>query len=479
MCGIVGFFTSKGEPVVRDIVSGLTALQHRGQDAAGIVTFEDTFHIKKGLGLVNGVFKKKHINRLKGNIGIGHVRYTTQGSGDAVNAQPFFANYPFGLAMVHNGNVTNFHELRTSLYDDYHILPDTSNDLELILYTFASELRKHDLKEFRVSDIFDSVKATQQKVKGAYSTITVIANKGLLVFTDSHGIRPVVMGRKTDEQTGEMTYGFASESTCFDYLGYEVIDDIKPGEAVFIDNNMTVHRQSCYQEEQAFCIFEHIYFAREDSVIQKKLVASERVRMGKKLGERIKAAGLTPDIVIDVPSSGYFAASGLAESLGIPYRRGFVKNNHIGRSFIAPTQKERERMVRQKLNPIGDVIKGKKIAVVDDSIVRGTTSKRIVKLLRNAGAEAVYFISAAPPIKWPCIYGIDMAVSTELIASNKTVEQIADFIGADALVYQTVDDLKALYADLPICMACFTGDYPVEGSLDALKVIEDERMKSR
>lgn len=475
MCGIVGF--TGNEQVVYDIVLGLTSLQHRGQDAAGIVTFKDYFHLRKALGLVSEVFEERHMERLQGNIGLGHVRYTTQGSNVMQNAQPFSANYPFGLAMVHNGNVTNFTELRNILYNDYKILPETSNDLELILYIFASELVKKDLQHIAPRDIFEAVKATQELVKGAYSVIAIIANYGLLAFTDPHGIRPLVLGkRNTPEGT---VYGFASESTCFDYLDYELVQDLEPGQIIFIDNQKAVHRSAGYSLQKAFCVFEHIYFAREDSVIQQRLVAAERVKMGRILAKKVRAAGLQPDIVIDVPTSGYFAASGLAEALGIPYRRGFVKNNFVGRSFISPTQKEREDVVKKKLNPIRAVVVGKKIAVVDDSIVRGTTSKRIVQTLKNAGAAEVYFISSAPPITNPCVYGIDMAITTELIASQKTEEEICEYIGADALIYQTLEDLKSLFTEMPGCYACFSGQYPTVNSEDVLLAVEKERMAAK
>ena len=473
MCGIIGLYGP--DQVINDLIFGMTALQHRGQDAAGIITFNKTFHIKKGLGLVSNVFSKKHIKRLKGNMGLGHVRYTTHGSTESVNAQPFSANYPFGLAMAHNGNVTNFKSLTKTLYNDYHILPETNNDLELILYTFASELQKKDLGLITPEDILESVEATQRKVLGAYSVITLIANHGLLAFTDSRGIRPLVMGKRIT-QRGKI-FGFASESSCFDFLGYDTIGDVKAGEAVFIDDNMKVHRRVCHQQKKSFCIFEHIYFAREDSIVKERLVARERVKLGRLLATNIRKAGLQPDIVIDVPTSGYFAASGLAEALEIPYRRGFVKNSFVGRSFIAPTQDERETLVKTKLNVIKDVVSGKKVAVVDDSIVRGTTSRRIVKLLKNAGAEKVYFVSAAPPIKHPCIYGIDMAVSTELIASGgMTSDDIARYIDADAVIYQSLDDMLEMYKDFPICHACFSGKYPVENSEKLLEDVAKERM---
>lgn len=476
MCGIVGFYGH--DDVVYDLVAGLTALQHRGQDSAGVVTFKDIFHIKKGLGLVANVFREKNLERLTGNIGIGHVRYTTQGTNELVNVQPFAVNYPFGLAMVHNGNVINFKALRKTLYEDHHRLLETSNDLELLLYTLAAELEQKDLKNLSVDDIFDAVHTTQRKIKGAYSTMTMIANRGFLVFNDPYGIRPLVMGQKMGRNG--VTYGFASESTCFDYLGYETVGDLAPGEAIFIDNDRQVHRRITAQQGKAFCVFEYIYFAREDSMIHSRLVASERVRMGKQLAQTIKFSGLDPDIIIDVPSSAYFFASSVAEELQIPYRRGLAKNNHIGRSFISPTQQERESIVRQKLNPIKEVIRGKKVAVVDDSIVRGTTSKRIVKLLRNAGAEKVYFISAAPPIKHPCIYGIDMAISTDLIAANTpNIEDIARYLEADALIYQPLEDLQSLYPHDSMCYACFSGKYPCGETQEMLHDIEQERIASQ
>jgi amidophosphoribosyltransferase len=475
MCGIIGLYGKKN--IVYDLLMGLNALQHRGQDAAGIITFEKTFHIKKGLGLVSNVFEQRHADRLTGDIGVGHVRYTTQGTNELTNAQPIAANYPFGIAMAHNGNVTNFEEMGKVLYEEYHTLPATTNDLELILYTFASELKKKDLGNVEPEDIFDAVRITQNKVNGAYAVIAAIANHGLLAFTDPNGIRPLVLGKQeTDEGT---VYGFASETVCFDHLGYEVVRDLQPGEIVYIDQDKNIHSNIGTQKGKNFCVFEFIYFAREDSSMHGKLVAGQRVKMGRMLGQKLKEMGLEPDMVIDVPTSGYFAASGLAEVMDIPYKRGLVKSNYIGRSFISPNQEERENMVKRKLNPIKKTIQGKKIAVVDDSIVRGTTSRRIVQTLREAGAKEIYFISAAPPVISPCIYGIDMSVKTELIAAQKTVDQIKDYIEADALIYLPLEDLKSIFSDfLPTCMACLDGLYPTEGALDALRKIEGERIEA-
>lgn len=476
MCGILGFIGR--DDVSHDVLHGLTALQHRGQDAAGILTFDGhRFKGKKGLGLVRDVFHGLDISEFAGECGLGHVRYATQGVINVAEAQPFNLNYPFGIGMVHNGNVTNFSEVKNRLYSDQHRLLETSSDLELILYTLTSELEKEDLSSPEPEGIFRAVKKTQQAIEGAYCTITVLANLGMLAFSDPYGIRPLVLGRKFTKQG--IVYGFASESTCFDYLGYETIRDLQAGEAIFIDLRGRVHSSICEQRRKGYCIFEYIYFAREDSIMHGRLVAGERVRMGKKLAETFRKTGLEPDIVIDVPSSAYFFASGLAEELGIPYRRGLAKNNHIGRSFISSNQKEREHMVRQKLNPIRDVIQGRKVAVVDDSIVRGTTSKHLVRLLREKGAKEVYVVSAAPPIRFPCTYGIDMSIKREIIAANYDIPDIGKYIGCDAIVYQEIDDLKEMYKDCDCCYACFNGDYPTGITAEEIELIEQERVCSK
>ncbi len=475
MCGILGVFGY--DNVTPTLIYGLTALQHRGQDSAGIVTFDGSFRMKKGLGYVDNVFDERTAEEISGYCGLGHVRYATIGTPDILNAQPFAVNYPFGLAMVHNGNVINFTQLRKSLYEDHHRLLDTSNDVALILYTFASQLEQKDLRNLTVDDIFDTVAATQARVRGAYSAITIIANRGFLAFTDPHGIRPIVMGRKLTDKGP--VYAFASETTCFDYLGYEVLRDLEAGEAVFIDQNMEIHQRVCQRARPAFCVFEYIYFSSEDSVIHNRLVATERVKMGRALAHTVRAAGIEPDFIMDVPNSAYFFASGLAEELGLPYRRGLAKNHHIGRTFISPTRQKRETMVRQKVNPLRDVIRGRKVAVVDDSIVRGTTAKHLVGLLRARGAREVYFISASPPIKFPCIYGIDMSAKEEILAAHYKPDEIARYIDADAVVYQSLDDLMGLYADLPCCFACFCGDYPTGVTRELLCDIEQEKRCAR
>ncbi len=475
MCGIIGIYGQ--DDVFAELVSGLGALQHRGQDAAGVVSFDGAFRLKKGLGLVADVFKERHIGRLKGDCGLGHVRYATVGTNHALDAQPFAVNYPLGIAMVHNGNVVNFQQRRRCLYNENHRLVQTTCDLELILYTLAAELETKNLASISVDEIFEAVAATQRKVQGAYSVIAIIANVGLLAFTDVQGIRPLLMGRRYTDRG--IAYAFASESNCFDYLGYELLRDLEAGEAIFIDQHRQVHSRRCTCAGPAFCVFEYIYFALEDSVLQGRTVAGERVRMSRKLAETFRRTGLQPDIVIDVPSSAYFFASGMAESLDVPYRRGLVKNPHIGRSFISPDQESRERVVRQKLNPIKDVIRGKKVAVVDDSIVRGTTSRHLVRLLKDNGAREVYFVSASPPFRYRCVYGIDMSIKREMIAANYPQGEIARYLGAEAVVYQRLEDLQELYEDLPCCFACFSGQYPTQVSEGLLDEIEQERVCSK
>ncbi|MFH1465487.1 MAG: amidophosphoribosyltransferase [Pseudomonadota bacterium] len=475
MCGIIGIAGHRD--VFPELHAGLMALQHRGQDAAGIVTFQGTFRTKKGLGMVSQVFGERHLPRLTGSMGLGHVRYATQGSNEELDAQPMAVNYPLGVAMVHNGNVTNFHELRRSLYQDNHRLVETTCDVELILYALAAELETKNLSNLSVDELFECVAAVQRKVQGAYSVIALIANVGMIAFTDPHGIRPLVMGRRFCDEG--LAWAFASETNVFDYLGFESIGDPAAGEAVFVDLDRRVHRRVCARERPAFCVFEYIYFALEDSVLHGRTVAGERVRMSRGLAATFRRTGLAPDIVIDVPSSSYFFASGMAEALGVPYRRGLVKNPHMGRSFINPTQEGRERVVRQKLNPIRDVVQGKKVAVVDDSIVRGTTARHLVRLLKEAGAQEVYFVSASPPFRHPCVFGIDMSIKREMIAANYPVEQIARYMGAEAVVYQTLEDLQALYQDLPCCFACFSGQYPTNLTDHELEAIEQERVCSK
>ncbi len=475
MCGVLGICGF--EDVSGELVNGLVSIQHRGQDAAGVLTYSDgRFRMHKGAGHVSQVFRKVDLSKLEGNVGLGHVRYATIGSTEAMDAQPFAVNYPFGIAMVHNGNVINFVRLREILNNDYHRMVETSNDVELLLYTFATYLQEKDLMHVTADDLFETVGFVQEHVKGAYSCITYIKGKGFLAFTDPYGIRPLIMGKKETEKGTK--YIFTSETAVFDYLGYEYIRDLEAGEAVYIDLKNQLHTRIIKRKRSAFCVFEYIYFAREDSVFRSRLVASERVRMGKAMAARVREAGIKPDIIIDVPNSAYFFASALAEKMDIPYRRGLAKNRFVGRSFITPSEELRKRVVRLKLNPIRDIINGRKVAVVDDSIVRGTTSRHIVHMLKEYGATEVYFVSASPAVKYPCIYGIDMSVKKELIAANNTVEEIAESLGCEKVIYQSLEGLRELYRDLPICDACFSGEYPTGITQEILDQIESEKLKS-
>lgn len=474
MCGIFGIYDNT--EVFPVIASALTTLQHRGQDSAGIATLKDTFHIKKGKGLAHDIFSEEDAAFLQGNLGLGHIRYSTQGTLQVKDAQPFMIHHPFGLSMVHNGNVTNFASLKQTLVKDHLRLMQTSSDVELILYTFGLELEKKKIHKLSPTDIFDAVTETQKQIEGAYAACAAIAHHGLLAFMDPNGIRPLILGKK--ETVHGISYAFASETAPFDYLGYDVIHHLTAGEAIYIDQDKKVHSKICHKKQGAFCVFEYIYLGKEDSILQKKLVASEREKMGRRLAHYFKEEKLQPDVVIDVPSSSYFFAQGLAEELGIPYRRGLVKNNFSVRSFIAANQEAREKIVKQKHNPIRSIIEGKKVAVIDDSIVRGTTSKHIVQLIRKAGAKEVYFASGSPPVISPCIYGIDMSQKKEMIAQEKNIEEIREFIEADALIYLKVDDLKEIYDELPICSACFTGEYPTNVCQDTLQSIEQDKVLS-
>lgn len=484
MCGILGLISPA--PVAERLVYGLTGLQHRGQDAAGVVTFDGRFHVRKGRGLVAEVFRE-HADRadLLGRVGLGHTRYATQGSTTLLDAQPLTINYPFGISMIHNGNVTNFEALRSELQNRQHRVIETSNDLELILYTLAEELEAEaattpgGFRALGPEALFAAVRRLRQKVDGAYAVLVVIADKGLLAFRDSFGIRPLMMA--SGQAEGGPEHAFASETSVFDMLGLGPARALAAEEIVLVDMNGKVHTDGGTPtpvRPQAFCSFEHIYFAREDASFGGWRVAAARARMGHLLADAVRARGLRPDVVIDVPSSAYFAASGLAEGLGVPYRRGLAKNNHVGRSFIVPSAIDRARVVRQKLNPIPEVIAGRKVAVVDDSIVRGTTSRHIIRILREAGAAAVYMVSAAPPLKHPCPYGIDIARRAELVAAEHSVEEVEAELGADALIYPDLAAFKALFGSEGHCFACFDGDYPTAVTEEVRRSIEREQVSS-
>ncbi len=470
MCGVIGIYAPYD--VHEELLYGLNTLQHRGQDNAGIVLFDNEYHIQKGRGLANFIFQNAQFQ--KGNMGLAHIRYATQGDTSLENAQPIVLQEPYNLAMIHNGNVTNFEELREGFLREKNIKMQTTNDVELILNVFSNALSSQKSSQITPQNIFNAVKETQTLVEGAYAAVVLMPGYGMLAFNDPNNIRPLILGVKINENA-ESSYIFASESTCLDYLGYQKIYTLEGGQAVYVDKDMKLHFYNGVKRRKAFCVFEFIYFAREDSQFFERLVATERERMGRALAKHFRKAHLKPDIIIDVPSSSYFCAQGIADELGVPYQRAIVKNHYIGRSFISPNQGVRDNLVKQKLNAVRSLVEGRKVAVVDDSIVRGTTSKHIVSLLRERGAREVYFVSGSPPLKFPCIYGIDISRKNEIIASTRSIEDIRQYIGADALIYPSLDDLHSLFSPSSHCDACFSGKYPTQVDQNTFSLFAREK----
>ncbi len=442
MCGVVGI-VSKNE-VASDLYEALTVIQHRGQDAAGIATSEEKrLNSRKQLGLVREVFREHHIQSLTGKIGIAHVRYPTAGGASRELAQPMYVNSPYGISIVHNGNLVNTDSLCEELAETDRRHLNTNSDSEVILNIFAHELQQIGGVQPTKEEIFEAVTRMQSRLSGAYSIIIMINNVGLVAVRDPHGIRPLIIGKRDEDLMGA-EYMIASESAAIDALDFKIIDDIAAGETIFISKEGKMSRSKSQKAaKHSPCIFEYVYLARPDSVIDKVSVHKARQRMGTYLGEKI--LGLYPeheiDVVIPIPESSTTSANEVAKKLGLPYREGFVKNRYIGRTFIMPKQEMRRKSVKRKLNPITMEFEGKNVLLVDDSIVRGTTSKQIVEMAREAGAKKVFFASAAPPIRFQNVYGIDMAATTELIAHQKDEDQIAEYIGADWLVYQNLEDL--------------------------------------
>ena len=442
MCGVVGI-VSKNE-VASDLYEALTVIQHRGQDAAGIATSEEKrLNSRKQLGLVREVFREHHIQSLTGKIGIAHVRYPTAGGASRELAQPMYVNSPYGISIVHNGNLVNTDSLCEELAETDRRHLNTNSDSEVILNIFAHELQQIGGVQPSKEEIFEAVTRMQSRLSGAYSIIIMINNVGLVAVRDPHGIRPLIIGKRDEDLMGA-EYMIASESAAIDALDFKIIDDIAAGETIFISKEGKMSKSKSQKAaKHSPCIFEYVYLARPDSVIDKVSVHKARQRMGTYLGEKI--LGLYPeheiDVVIPIPESSTTSANEVAKKLGLPYREGFVKNRYIGRTFIMPKQEMRRKSVKRKLNPITMEFEGKNVLLVDDSIVRGTTSKQIVEMAREAGAKKVFFASAAPPIRFQNVYGIDMAATTELIAHQKDEDQIADYIGADWLVYQNLEDL--------------------------------------
>lgn len=443
MCGIVAI-AGKG-PVNQALYDALTVLQHRGQDAAGIVTSDNhRLFLRKDNGMVRDVFHTRHMLRLVGNYGIGHVRYPTAGSSSSAEAQPFYVNSPYGITLAHNGNLTNSAALAKDIYrsDLRHV--NTDSDSEVLLNVFAHELQIRGKIVPGIDDIFAAVSGVHVRCKGAYAVVAMISGYGIIGFRDPFGIRPIIFGER-DTANGK-EYIIASESVAITSVGFRIVRDLKPGEAIFIDNEGNMHTRQCAENPvYSPCIFEHVYFARPDSFIDNISVYKARLRMGETLANTIlkEHPGLEIDVVIPIPDTSRTAALELANHLNVKYREGFMKNRYIGRTFIMPGQGQRKKSVRQKLNPIELEFKGKNVLLVDDSIVRGTTCREIIQMARDAGAKHVYFASAAPAVKYPNVYGIDMPARTELIAHGRTEQEICELIGADALIFQKLEDLVA------------------------------------
>lgn len=444
MCGVVGI--AGKSPVNQMLFDALTMLQHRGQDAAGIVTcHEGRLFLRKDNGMVRDVFHTRHMRALQGNYGIGHVRYPTAGSSSSAEAQPFYVNSPYGITLAHNGNLTNAEEIHEDLFKTDLRHMNTDSDSEVLLNVFAHELQNRGKLEPAAADIFHAVTRVHERCKGAYGVVAMVTGQGIVGFRDPHGIRPLIYGsRETDEG---MEYIIASESVAITALGFKVERDLAPGEAIFIDSNGQMFTQQCAaQSEYHPCIFEYVYFARPDATIDGISVYKARLKMGEKLAQKIlREWGEEHDIdvVIPIPDTSRTSALELANTLGIKFREGFMKNRYIGRTFIMPGQQQRKKSVRQKLNPVELEFKGKNVLLVDDSIVRGTTCNEIIQMARDAGAKRVFFASAAPMVKYPNVYGIDMPAKSELIASSRSVEEIREIIGADRLIFQDLEDLKA------------------------------------
>ena len=471
MCGIVGIVSS--QPVNQQIYDALSLLQHRGQDSTGIATAEgDTFHINKAKGQVREAYRTRDMRSLIGTMGLGHVRYATRGNAaNEEEAQPFYVNAPYGIVLVHNGNLTNTRELTQELFhvDRRHL--NTSSDTELLVNVLANELQEQvSGSELDPEQIFTAISRLHERVEGSYAAIALIAGHGLLAFRDPFGIRPLVLGRRAAGFVGA-DWIVASESLVLESAGYELVRDLEPGEAVFIAMNGEMTSKQCAKNPRLIpCSFEYVYLARPDSVMNGISVYEARLRLGDRLADTI--ARYTPrgdiDVVMPIPDSSRPAAMQVAQKLGIEYREGFYKNRYVGRTFIMPGQAERKKSVKQKLNAMSSEFKGKNILIVDDSIVRGTTSKEIVQMAREAGANKVTFTSAAPPVRYPHVYGINMPTRHELVAHGRKIPEIATELGADYLIYQEVADMEAAILEgsnvTALEMSCFTGDY-ITGSV--------------
>ena len=483
MCGIVGIVGRAD--VNQDLYDGLTALQHRGQDAAGIFTCDLKIHQRKANGLVRDVFQPHHMHTLPGRVGIGHIRYPTAGSESSAEAQPFYVNSPYGIALAHNGNLVNAAELAEEIFRDELRHVNTESDSEILLNIFASELARAHRLALDESTIFDAVAGIHRRCLGGYAAVALIYGYGVVAFRDPCAIRPLCFGVR--ETTEGKEYMVASESVALDALGFELVRDLQPGEAIVFTLDGEVHARQCFGEPRyAPCIFEYVYLARPDSIIDDVSVYKARLRMGEALAEKIVREWPDHDIdvVIPIPETSRTACLPLAYDLGVKYREGFIKNRYVERTFIMPGHTQRVRSVRRKLNAIGLEFEGKNVLLVDDSIVRGTTSRQIIQQARDAGARRVYFASAAPPVRYQNVYGIDMPATGELVAFNRTEDDVARAIGADRLIYQSLDGLvEAVQRGNPrlreFDTSCFTGEYVTGGvSSSYLEQIAEHRADS-
>lgn len=481
MCGVIGI-TSETE-VVGEIYDGLATLQHRGQDAAGIMMFDGSqFHTKRGNGLVRDVITGDDIPELRGQIGIGHVRYPTAGSYSAEEAQPFFVNSPFGLGLVHNGNLTNTAELKKYLAKEGRHL-NTSSDSEMLLNVFSRELRKQNMQRFSLSKLFSAAQKTMRRITGSYAAIILVAGHGILALRDPQGLRPLSVGRRKNKRGDDLAA--ASEDPALTALGFNSLGDVQPGEAAWLSNKGKLTRKQLVAQKRSPCIFEHVYLARPDATLDDVSVYRARLRAGEYLAEEIKKAEIDLDVVVPVPDTSRTSALTVASALGVNYREGLIKNRYIGRTFIMPTQAKRQKSIRHKLIPLTLELRNKNVLLVDDSIVRGNTSRQIVEMVRSAGAKKVYFASASPPLRSPCVYGVDMPSKKEFIANTRTIPQIAKQLKADGVFYLSLPDLVkscefSKQKGMKFCTACFNGEYPTK-EVDAkyLAKIERQRNSSR
>ncbi len=483
MCGFIGIAGLPGRDIAPELYEGLIALQHRGQDAAGILSFDGAFHLRKGEGMVRDIFSASDMARLKGNLAVGHVRYPTVGGGGSQDAQPFYINYPFGVGMAHNGNLTNFVDLKEAQFPKENICLESSCDVEAILYAFAMGLQRTLRKDPLEHRIRTAVENVFERVKGAYSVGGILAEGVLFGFRDPSGIKPCIVGRRVTDDGEE--WAVASESVAFDVLGFEKVRDLENGEAFFVVPGHEPRFVRVAEGPHTPCIFELVYFARPDSFLDGISVYKARQRFGEALARQWRDEGApTPDVVIPIPDSARDAALSMALELGVPYREGFIKNRYVGRTFIMPNQAARQSSIRRKLNPIPIEFEGRRVLLVDDSIVRGNTSRKIVETARRAGAREIYFASTSPPLISPCPYGIDMATREDFVARGRSVEEVRELIGADYLTYLELDRMVEA-AQAPngevegFCTGCFTGRYPTEDAAASLDAIAAERAAMR